>query len=134
MVLFECPGYLRVLYVEGKSYIVFAWEDFSIPLDQLKKAHEIALSFAGKQKCPRYIADCSRARDSLLPEAIVWWRSEWVPRLIASSLNRIITIVPSSTLAALSNRDWQRDLNEGMELVNVESLAEAEAALGDCCL
>jgi hypothetical protein len=129
MVLYECPGYLSVLYVEGGSYIAFCWDDFSIGLDELRLAHEAALSFAVERGCFRYVADCSQARDSLLPEVILWWRGEWVPRLVSAGVRRIVTVVPSSTLASLSNRDWQRDPEGRLEILNVGSRAEAIAAL-----
>jgi hypothetical protein len=129
MVIYESPGYLEVRFIEGKNYIVFVWEDFSIPLADIKRAHELALAFAVQRGCLRFVAECSRARDSLLPEVIVWWRSVWMPKLAAAGLRRIVTVQRRSTLAALSNRDWQRDEGSGIEMLNVDSISDAETAL-----
>jgi hypothetical protein len=129
MLVYECPGFLRVVFVEDAEYFVFEWEDFSISLEEIRRAHAAALTAAVAKTCFRYIAQCARARDSLLPEVVVWWRRTWVPGLIAAGVRRIVTVVPSSTLAALSNRDWQRELQDGLELINVGSLDEAVRAL-----
>jgi hypothetical protein len=141
MIIYDCPGFLRVVFVEAAQglrgsrealsaeYFSFEWEDFSISLSEIKKAHAAALDAARARRCFRFVAQCARARDSLLPEVIVWWRKVWVPELIAAGVSRIVTVVPSSTLAALSNRDWQRELQDGLELVNVTSLQDAMKAL-----
>jgi hypothetical protein len=129
MILYECKGFLEVDYVEEGDYIAFSWVDFSISFAEIKRAHEAALDFATRRLCFRYLADCSRARDALSPEVIVWWRKTWVPALVAAGVTRIVTVVPSSTLAALSNRDWQRDPERRIEMLNVESLAAAVAFL-----
>ena len=130
MVIYECPGFLRVVFDADAEYFSFEWEDFSISLAEIKKAHKAALSAAVAKACFRYVAQCARARDSLLPEVVFWWRSEWVPKLIAAGVSRIVTVVPSSTLATLSNRDWQRELQDGIEIINVASFEAALAALG----
>jgi hypothetical protein len=129
MILYECRGFLEVGYVEDKDYLVFAWRDFAISLKEIMKAHRAALDFAVSRGCMRYIADCSQAKDALLPEVIVWWRNDWVPVLAEAGLRRIVTIIPSSGLATLSNRDWQRDPKKRIEILNVESLASAVALL-----
>jgi hypothetical protein len=129
MVLFESSGFLKLNYIPEKGYIVFAWEDFSISLAEIKKAHEAALAVAVERGCFGYIADCSRARDSLLPEVILWWRKTWMPKLAAAGIRKIVTVESRSVLSSLSNRNWQRDEGSGIEMVNVGSLAAAEAAL-----
>jgi|GEM_PF-2912416 len=129
MTLFECPGFLEVRNDEGKGYIIFDWSDFSISLREIKKAHEAALNAARASGCRFFIAECSRARDSLLPEVIQWWRSDWVPRLAAEGI-RIVSVEPRSALSILSSRDWQRDTGAGLEITQVATLKEAEALLG----
>jgi hypothetical protein len=132
MTLFKLEGFLEVRYEEAGEYIVFDWDDFSIPLAEIKRAHEAALRCAIEGGCRRYIAYCARARDSLLPEVIVWWRATWVPRMVAAGIRRIVTVPPTGTFSTMSNRDWQRESGSGMETINVDSLAKAiEALSGD---
>jgi hypothetical protein len=129
MVLYECPGFLVVRYEQEKDYILFRWSDFSISFEDLVRAHEAALKTAVERACSCYLADCSYARDTLSPEIVVWWRETWLPKMVASGVRVIVTVESTSTLASLSNRNWQRESGTGMKILNVPSLSEAEAAL-----
>jgi hypothetical protein len=126
MTLFRSPGYLEVRSEEGKAYIIFDWSDFSIPLAEIQKAHQAALDAALASGIRSFVAECSRARDSLLPEVIAWWRSSWVPRLVAAGI-RIVSVEPRNALSMLSSRDWQRGTEAGLEVAQVGTLDEAEA-------
>jgi hypothetical protein len=131
--LYESPGYLRVLHAEELDCAIFEWEDFSIPLASLARAHELALDRMTRPTSrgrPRYIADCMRARETLRAESITWWRDVWTPRLVAAGTSLIVSIEPLSTLAAIASKDWQRKvLGGGLRIIHVAGRREAEEAI-----
>jgi hypothetical protein len=129
MTLFCSPGYLEVRIEEAKGYVIFDWIDFSIPLGMIKRAHAAALEAARAAGVATYIAECSKARDSLAPEVISWWRSTWVPRLVAAGI-RVVSVEPRNMLSMLASRDWQRDTEAGLEIAQAGTLEEAESLIG----
>ncbi len=128
MILFEEKNFLTVSYVEGKNYVLFDWTNFAISLDQIKIAHEKALDTVMAHKAC-YIADTSKVSNVLRPEVIDWWTSVWVPKLIANKVRGIVTVLPSSAVANLSTKSWQKEMLGGIVTINVGSMADAEEAI-----
>jgi hypothetical protein len=127
--IFSKPGIVTVSYNANKNYVLFDWTSFAVTLDEIKTLHTAALRAAESHSCRTYIAETSKVTNTLRQDVIEWWGSVWVPRLAKAGLRAIITVQPTSAIASLSTRSWQRTVIEGITMINVGSLADAEAAL-----
>ncbi len=124
--IFTERPYLKVKYYPRKGYILFKWHKFNIDLSQLKIAHKKALKIAEDKKCFYYVADSSEAELTLTPEAIGWWRSEWVPKMREAGIKAIVTILPNNYLSLYSTNAWHLADFKNIILKNVKNLEEAE--------
>jgi hypothetical protein len=132
MVVYEKPGYLQVAYEEAKGYVIFRWEKFAIPLEDIKAAHKAAWDTAKSKGCPYYIAQTASASGALLPDVVDWFTNQWVPLLRREGLTAIATIVPeTSALARISTKSWQTGDFDGIVMENVKSLEEAESLIAE---
>jgi hypothetical protein len=123
------PGKITVSYNAAKDYVLFDWTSFNVTLDEIKAVHEDALATAKRHNCRNYIADTSRVTNALRQEIIAWWGTTWVPTLATFGLRTIVTVPPSSAIATMSTGSWQRQVVNGIAMLNAASLAEAEATL-----
>ena len=128
-VVFEKAGYLVISYDPAKDYILFDWTSFNVTLDEIKTAHEKALEAAKRHNCRNYVADTSKVTNALGQDIIAWWGSTWVPVLAKFGLRAVITVLPKSALANMSTSSWQRQVVDGIQMMNVASRADAESAL-----
>jgi hypothetical protein len=128
-VVFEKAGYLVISYDATKDYILFDWTSFNVTLDEIKMAHQKALETAKRHNCRNYVADTSKVTNALRQDIISWWGSTWVPILAAFGLRAVITVLPKSALANMSTSSWQRQVVDGIQMINVASRADAESAL-----
>lgn len=128
-VIFEVASRVQVRHHEQDGYIVFDWSSFTIKLHEIEHAHEAALAAAQNERCLYYLADTSKVRDVLPQDVIQWWGRIWVPKLGQAGLRAIVTVTPTSALAALSTRSWQAEVIEGITVLNVPTFAQADAAI-----
>jgi hypothetical protein len=128
-IVFEKAGYLVVSHNAAKDYILFDWTNFNVSLDEIKVAHEKALEVAKRHNCRHYVADTSKVTNALRQDIISWWGSTWVPTLAKFGLRTVATVLPKSAVANMSTNSWQRQVVDGIEMINVGSRAEAESAL-----
>jgi hypothetical protein len=128
-VVFEKPGYLVVSYNAAKDYILFDWANFNVTLDEIKVAHLKALEAAKRHDCRHYVADTSKVTNALRQDIISWWGSVWVPTLARFGLRSVVTVLPKSAVATMSTNSWQRQVVDGIQMINVASRADAESVL-----
>ncbi len=128
-VIFEVSNRVQVRHHEHDGYIVFDWSSFTIKLHEIESVHEAALATALKERCLYYLADTSRVRDVLPQDVIQWWGRSWVPKLGQAGVRAIVTVTPTSALAALSTRSWQAEVLRGITMLNVPTFAQADAAI-----
>jgi hypothetical protein len=128
-VVYDKPGYLVISHNAAKDYILFDWTSFNVTLDEIKMAHEKALEAAKRYNCRHYVADTSKVTNALRQDIIAWWGSTWVPTLAKFGIRTVATVLPKSAVATMSTTSWQRQVVEGIQMINVASRAEAESAL-----
>lgn len=127
MVIYDAPGYLKIVHEEEKGYIAFQWEKFGIPFDKALEGHKAALETAKRKNCPYYLANTANAKGTLLPTVVDWFVNTWIPVLKKEGLVAVITVVPTtSSLAKMSTKSWQAFDNTGLIMGDVNSVAEAE--------
>lgn len=124
--IFSERSFLKVKYYPHKGFILFKWQRLNIDLAQLKIAHKKALKYAEEKKCYYFVADTSEASLALTPEALGWWRSEWVPKMQAAGIKAILTILPKNYISLYSTKDWHSAEYKNIILQNVKNLEEAE--------
>jgi hypothetical protein len=127
MVIHEIPNYIRVSYDESKDYVLYDWSDFQITLDQIKIAFEKALAMAKLKRCYYFVAETSKVRTILRPEVLKWWGETWMPKVEEAKIRAVVTVVPPTAVARLSNRSWQAEVVGSITMKNVSTLIEAEA-------
>jgi hypothetical protein len=128
MVVYEKRGHVVVSHARKANYIHFDWSNFYVTLDEIKTLHAAALERARASECFYYVADTAKVKNALRQDVIQWWGEVWVPILAKYGLKAIITVVPQAALAQLSTKRWQGHVMvQGIELVEVTSLTEAEA-------
>jgi hypothetical protein len=127
--IFSKPGIVTVSYNARRNYVLFDWTSFAVTLDEIRTLHAAALAAAQKHNCRTYVAETAKVTNTLRQDVIEWWGTVWVPRLAEAGLRAIITVQPTSAIASLSTRSWQRTVVEGITMINVGSLPDAEAAL-----
>jgi hypothetical protein len=123
------PGRIVVSYNEAKDYVLFDWTSFNVTLDEIRRIHEQALAVARRHNCRNYIADTRKVTNALRPDIIAWWGTTWVPTLSRYGLRCIITVPPAGAIASMSTDSWQREVVDGITMINASSLADAEATL-----
>jgi len=128
MILYDKPGFIEVVHRAAGGYILFDWTSFMVTLEEIQELHRKALEGLHQHRCPYYVAETSKVRNVLRQEVIEWWQG-WVPKLVTGGLRAIVTVVPASAIASLSTRSWQAEINNGIVLKNVRSLAEAESSI-----
>jgi alkylhydroperoxidase family enzyme len=126
MIIYEKPKYIQVVYHPDKNIIVFDWTDFLVTLQEIQELHEKALKIAQENGCYYYVAETSKVTNMLRPEVIKWWADIWVPKMVSAGLKAIVTVVPSSAIAAFSTHGWQAQVLDGITMANVRSFADAE--------
>jgi hypothetical protein len=129
MIIYEDPRYIKATYEAEKGYILFDWVDFLIPLEDIKVLHAKALDIVINKQCPYYIAETSKVTTVLRPEVIEWWADIWVPKIAEAGTKAIITVVPTTAIAAMSTHSWQVQVVAGIVMQNAKTLAEAEAVI-----
>ena len=129
MIIYENAKYIKVVYLPEKNYIVFDWVDFLIPLADIKELHEKALTAAQQNQCYYYMAQTAKVTTVLSSEIIKWWADEWVPKLIAAGIRAIVTVVPSTAIAAMSTHSWQAQVIGSITMMNAKSIDDAEAII-----
>lgn len=128
-IIHETPNRVQARHCAEDGYIIFDWSSFAISLDEIRTLHEESLAAVVKERCLFYIADTSKVRDVFAQEVIEWWGHTWVPKLREAGLLAIVTVVPSSELAALSTRSWQAEVQDGISMLNTPNLANALGAI-----
>jgi hypothetical protein len=128
-VLFENPGRVVVSYDDRKGYVLFDWSSFNVTLEEIRLLHQRALDGAKRHNCRTYVADTSKVRNALPQNVIAWWSDTWVPVLATYGLRSIVTVLPTSAVANMSTTNWQRQVVDGIAMINVASLADAELAI-----
>lgn len=136
MIIYEKPEFIQVSYRQDGNFILFDWTDFQVTLEEIQELHKKALAVALEKQCFYFIAETSKVRTVLRPIVVGWWTIVWVPKLLASGLKAIVTVVPDSALASLSTRQWQKDIQKwqedsqkGIFMKNVQTLAEAQVLI-----
>jgi hypothetical protein len=128
-IIHEAPNRVQVRHCAQGGYIIFDWSSFAISLHEIQTLHAKALEAVVEERCFFYIADTSKVRDVFPQEVIEWWGRTWVPELRKAGLIAIVTVVPSSALAALSTRSWQAEVLDGISMLNTANLANAVGAI-----
>ena len=130
MVIYHKPGIVQVTYHPVWNLIGLDWDSFSISLDDLKDLHEKTLAAAIEKRCYYFVAETSRVRTVFSEDCITWWVDEWVAKLSAAGLKAIVTVVPESALATMSNSAWQSEVVvAGITMKNVKNWLEALQAV-----
>ena len=125
MIVYSKPGIVTVSVKLTDGYVFFDWKSFMIELEDLKKMHISALNAAKKYNCMHFIGNTSEVRTAMAFDLIDWFGKEWVPKLVTEGLKSVITIVPKSAIASMANKRWQREMVEGIAMVNVSDMYEA---------
>jgi hypothetical protein len=118
--------YVVVYHNEPRKYVLLKWNSFRISIADIKKMHAEVLDYVIQNNCEFYIADTADTTDALSPEIILWWRAEWIKKLIKAKIKAIITIVPRTMNSEHINNEWQSGKYDTISLVNVENSDEAE--------
>jgi hypothetical protein len=127
--VYEKPNCLKISYNPEKNYVICNWDNYTISLEEIKEGFQKALDAAKANKCYFYIAETSKVKNVIRQEIIEWWGGTYIPELVKYGIKAIVTVVPSSALATLSNKDWQKQVIGGIAMFNVKTLAEAETEL-----
>ncbi len=127
MLIYEEKNCLKLFNKSNLKYILFDWESFSISLEGIKKAHQVALDNLLKNGYKTYVAETSRVKTALSQDILTWWEKEWIPKLDKNGLKLVVTVLPTTALANLSTKSWQKPVEIGnIHSKNVLSLEEAE--------
>ena len=130
MVIYHRPGIVQVTHHPVWNLIALDWDSFSISLDDLKDLHQKTLDVACEKQCYYFVAETSRVRTVFSEDCITWWVNEWVAKLSAAGLKAIVTVVPESALATMSNNAWQSEVVvAGITMKNVKNWLEALQAV-----
>ena len=128
-IIFEKPNVIVVSHNPDKNYILFDWTNFGVSLEEIKALHTAALDVAKRLGCHDYVAETSKVTNTLRQDVVAWFGDTWLPVLTKFGLRNIVTVVPKGAIATLSTKSWQRQIVGGINVINVASLADAEAAL-----
>lgn len=102
------------------------WHEMHVS-SELRAALGRGLELVKKHRVEHWIADVSQVTTPTSPDD-QQWIAEQGPEFIAAGLRTIITVLPSSALAKLSTKGWQRkvgQVNAGFAMVDVGSVEEA---------
>jgi hypothetical protein len=124
-VALDIPGVVSVRTDLTLKAVVVRWlryDDFAV-----KPALEEQLAQIQQHGLRTVIVDSSDAVGGYSPEMNRWVGVEFVPRMSTTQVRQIVTVVSHSSLAEMSNREWQNGgRSSGLRMVEVSSMAEAE--------
>ncbi|GAB2672463.1 methyl-accepting chemotaxis protein [Thalassiella azotivora] len=124
-VVLDVPGVVSVTWAPAVNAVVVRWlryDDFAV-----KPALTEQLQQIRRHGLTAVIVDSREAVGSYSPEMTRWIGEDFVPRMSGTRVRRLVTVVPRSSLAALSNQEWQDGgARSGLQMLEVASVAEAE--------
>ena len=123
------PGFLTITYKENPSCIYFAWEDFSISLDDCVDAFARAEKAMVEHGAFHIITDTANVKQALRPEVAKWWGEVCMPSLAKCGVKLIVSVVPASAIAQQSIRSSPAEVVNGIVMQKARSVSEAESLL-----
>jgi hypothetical protein len=127
MQVFEEPGIARVHWEASARAIRVEWLSFN-PSSSLRKVLARGLTECQRHHAVAWIADTRTTRGAMLLEDQEWLAKVGLGALRQAGLKAVITVTPSTALAAASNRRWQANLTSPeWSVLEVPTLEEALA-------
>ena len=122
------PGFLSITFKEDPSCIYFAWEDFSISLDDCVDAFGRAEKAMVERGVFRIITDTTKVKQALRPEVAKWWGEACMPSLAKCGVKLIVSVMPAGA-PQQSARSGQGEVVNTIVLQSARSVSEAESLL-----
>ena len=123
------PGFLTITYKENPGYVYFAWEDFSISLDDCVDAFARAEKVIVERAVFHIISDTANVKQALRPEVARWWGETCMPSLARCGVKLIVNVVPASAIAEPSAKGSPTHVVNTIVMQKARSVSEAESLL-----
>jgi hypothetical protein len=122
---FEVPGVVSVSVLPRCNAVVTQWlryDDYAV-----KPALGKQLELIKQYDLTTVIVDSREAVGAYSEEMTEWIGGEFIGKMLRTRVRSLITVVPKSALANISNQGWQSGGDDaGFRMIEVGSMAEAE--------
>lgn len=119
----DCPGVGSIGYDDSIKAVILTWfkNDDGIFRDRM----ETELRLVVERGLMTVIVDTSQVKGVLSLENQAWIAGDFFPRLSQTSLRALVSVVPQSAIAHLTNKRSFHGAQVAFEVVQVDTLAEA---------
>ncbi len=117
------PGVCTVGYDDDCNAVIITWARNDN--DAFQPMLEAQLRLVTKHGATAVIVDTSDTTGAVNADNLTWLGDDFFPRLSASGLKTLITVVPRSATTVLVNRRSFRDRDVTFSIVEAKSLDEA---------
>lgn len=119
----DCPGVGSIGYDDSIKSVILTWfkNDDSI----FRERMETELRLVVERGLRTVIVDTSQARGVLSLENQAWIAEDFFPRLSKTGVRALVSVVPQSAIAHLTNKRSFNDAQVPFEIVQVNSVADA---------
>lgn len=118
------PGVCTVGFDDTCHAVVITWTKNDN--DAFQPMLETQLRLIQQHSAAAVIVDTSEATGTVNADNMTWLAENYFPRLSASGLKTLITVIPRSATTLLVNRRSFRDRDVAFTIVEVQTLAEAK--------
>ena len=121
----DCPGVGSIGYDDSIQAVILTWfrNDDAIFRDRM----ETELRLVTERGLTTVIVDTSQVKGVLSLENQAWIAEDFFPRLSKTGLRALVSVVPKSAIAHLTNKRSFVGASVPFEILQVDTLAEAHA-------
>jgi hypothetical protein len=129
ILLGEVADHIRSVYHPDRGAVIDTWTDFDVTLAEFRPlVLSCTLPQAQAHGVRSWIVDTTRASGVLLPDVQAFLAEEVVPAMIGAGIERLINVMPRSSLAKMAVQRYAR-IESALDAFAVATLAEALAEI-----